>query len=131
MNMGEVIRTLRKQNHLTQKELAAKMEVKEGAVSKWEQGYVENIPRKTIEKMASLFNVNPCYLMGFSNDPNPPKGPTTIYDRVTIELGTQAADLLKYFMELNPTAQASALSMLEGLAAVPANHKKKVELKNA
>lgn len=131
MTMGQRIRECRRSKDFTQKELAEKLNVKEAAVSKWESGVVENIPRSTIKTMADLLEVHPCYLMGFSDDPNPPKGPESIYDRVTIELGGNAGNMLKYFMELNPAAQSAALAMLEGLAAVPSNHKEKVTLKNA
>ena len=63
MTMAQRIRDCRKSNKFTQKELAEKLGVKEAAVSKWESGVVENIPRTTIKAMAELFGVGPCYLM--------------------------------------------------------------------
>ena len=35
------------------------------AIMKYEKGIVENIPRKTIEKLARIFGVTPAYLMCF------------------------------------------------------------------
>lgn len=127
MTMAQRIRDCRKHAHLSQKELAAKMGVKEAAVSKWENGKVTNIPRSTIKALADLFGVHPCYLMAFSNDPRPINGGTSIYDRVSSELGNEAADLLKLFMEMNDQGQQLALSMIQSLACNPANTEKKKE----
>lgn len=132
ITMGQRIRDCRKASGKTQKELAVTLGIKEAAVSKWESGKVENIPRSTIDKMAKLFGVDPCYLMAFSNDPNPPKGVDSVYDRVTIELGIQAADLLRFFTSLNPMGRDMALNTVKALANMPENTaQEKSELKNA
>jgi Predicted transcriptional regulators len=130
--MGQRIRDCRKASNKTQKELAALLGVKEAAVSKWESGKVENIPRSTIKEMASMFDVNPCYIMGFSNDPNPPKGEATVYSRVTIELGQQASELLQSFMKMNQKGRDMAFATVNALANSPENTaQEKTELKNA
>ena len=64
MNIGENIYELRKANKLTQEQLAAKLNVSEQAVSKWENGIcapdVSLFPR-----MAELFNVSIDRIFGF------------------------------------------------------------------
>ena len=132
MTMAQRIRDCRKSKDMTQKELAEKLGVKEAAVSKWESGKVENIPRTTIDAMAKLFEVNPCYLMAFSNDPNTPKLEMTIYDRVTIELGSEATDLLQKFMAMNQKGRDTAFATVNALASLPENTtQEKTRLKNA
>lgn len=60
MNMlclGESIRTLRKQHHMTQEDLANKLGVSISAISKWETG--KNLPDTDIlYKISSLFNIS-------------------------------------------------------------------------
>lgn len=127
MTMGQRIKACRKAANLTQKELAAKMGVKEAAISKWEHGRVDTIPRSTIKALADLFGVHPCYLMAFSNDPRPVNGGSSIYDRVAGELGKEASDILKDFMTLNDQGKQLALSMIQALVCNPSNTEQKKE----
>lgn len=124
MTMAQRIRDCRKTFKLTQKELAEKLGVKEAAVSKWESGVVENIPRTTIKAMAELFCVNPCYLMAFSDDLTLDQSPLSIYDRVSVEIGPMAGELLKEFSMMNGHGQELALNMVRSLVYDPANREK-------
>ena len=63
--MAEIIKQLRLEHNMTQEELGRHIGVQKSAIRKYESGRVQNIPRSSIEKMASLFNVRPSYLMGF------------------------------------------------------------------
>lgn len=65
MEMGEIIKELRIKNDLTMEQLADRLGVGKSAVNKWEKGYVTNIKRPTIKKMAEIFGVSPAYLMGY------------------------------------------------------------------
>ena len=120
MTMGERIRLCRKNCNLTQKQLAELLHVQEAAVSKWEKGIVENIPRSTIERMSKeIFHVNPCYLMAFSDDPqlaaSTPQN--SLPDRVALEYGPQAAQLLRDYCSLSSADQKTAARVLAALAA--------------
>lgn len=121
MSMGHRIRNCRKINGKTQKELAAILGVKEAAVSKWENDTVENIPRSTIDQMARLFDVNPCYLMDFSDDPSPSEGMKSVYDYVKMELGESAGDLLQQFVSMNKRGQRIAYKAVQAFANMPEN----------
>ncbi len=68
MKMGDIIRELRLKNGMTQEELGAILGVQKSAIRKYESGLVENIPRSSILKMATLFNVKPSYLMGWEDE---------------------------------------------------------------
>ena len=63
MTIGQKIKSLRKQQHMTQTELGDRLGVKKNAVSKWETGRVEDIPASKIKAMAALFDVPPSYLI--------------------------------------------------------------------
>ena len=63
MTIGQKIKSLRKQHHMTQTELGERLGVKKNAVSKWETGRVEDIPAAKIKAMAGLFDVPASYLI--------------------------------------------------------------------
>lgn len=65
--MGDRIKRLRKANGLTQEELGNKVGLKRAAINKYEKGNVENIKRSIIEKMSTIFEVSPSYLMALDN----------------------------------------------------------------
>lgn len=67
MDIGSRIKTLRLENNLTQDELAQKLGLKKAAIHKYENGLVENIKRSVIKKMADIFQVSPCYLLGWED----------------------------------------------------------------
>lgn len=66
--MGERIKRLRLSNGLTQEELGNRIGLKRAAINKYEKGNVENMKRSTIEKLSSLFNVTPSYLMALDDN---------------------------------------------------------------
>lgn len=63
MTVGDKIKFHRKRLGLTQTQLGEKLGVRTNAVSKWECGRVEDIPRSRIKVMATLFGVPPSYLI--------------------------------------------------------------------
>ena len=68
MTMAEIIKYLRLKNNMTQEELGKHLGIQKSAIRKYESGLVENIPRSSIVKMATLFGVKPSYIMGFEED---------------------------------------------------------------
>lgn len=65
---GERLKTLRKQNHETQTQLAALLGVKQAQISGLEVGRYST----TIENLVTIcehYNVSPDYLLGFSEEP--------------------------------------------------------------
>ena len=67
MTMADRIKECRLANNLTQEELAEKLGLQKSAIAKYESGRVKNIKRVTIDKMATIFNCSPSYLMGYDN----------------------------------------------------------------
>lgn len=63
MEFSERLKTLRKQAHLTQKEIAEKLGVSQPAYGDWERG-VKMPTHENSKKLAKLFNVTLDTLMG-------------------------------------------------------------------
>lgn len=64
--IGNIIKKLRTENHLTQQELADKLFVTDKAISKWERGL--SFPDVALlEKISDIFNVNIDELLNISN----------------------------------------------------------------
>lgn len=64
-NIGSRIRELRILSNLSQEELGRRVGVQRAAIQKYEKGTVTNIPIHVIEKLASVFEVTPMYLLGW------------------------------------------------------------------
>jgi transcriptional regulator with XRE-family HTH domain len=70
MTLGERIKQLRKQNGLTQVDLANQLDVTKGTVSTWETN--SRKPNfETLEQICEMFRVSMDYLMGRSDDATP------------------------------------------------------------
>jgi len=74
MGANEVIRNKRIELGMTMKELADKLGVSEGAVSRWESGDIVNIRRDKIEKLSKVLDVPPAVLMGWETKVSTKKG---------------------------------------------------------
>lgn len=65
--MGNRIRSKRLEKQMTMEQLAAELGVQASAINKYEKGLVENIKRSTIQRMATIFECDAAWLMGFDN----------------------------------------------------------------
>jgi repressor LexA len=86
MEMGERIKMLRKINGFSQEELAQKLELKNSAIQKYENGTVENIKRSKIEQLAKIFNVSPAYIVGWEEEKRSYEIP--IYGNIHTSMGS-------------------------------------------
>lgn len=71
MTVGDRIKALRIQKGYTQKELADKCGYKSLTTINKIELNINSVPISTVEKIASVFEVSPAYLMGWTNDPTP------------------------------------------------------------
>ena len=63
MNIGKIIRELRLEKHLTQTELAQKLNTTQDSISLWELG--KSLPDiATLVKLSKFFHVSTDYLLG-------------------------------------------------------------------
>lgn len=65
--MGRRINQKRNECNLTLEELGKMLHVSKSSISKWENGQVEDIPRRHIAKMAEIFKCKPSWLMGMDD----------------------------------------------------------------
>ena len=57
-NVGEIIKKLRRNNNMTQQELAGKLNIKHQTIQKYEKVIIINIPIPTLKQIATIFNVS-------------------------------------------------------------------------
>lgn len=89
MEFKDKIRMLRKQNGLTQEEVAQAVGLKKPAIYKYEKGLLVNPKRTLIEKLAILFGVSPAYLIGVEENKEIPSS----YSYIHIPIGISAGQL--------------------------------------
>jgi repressor LexA len=103
---------------MTQEELGSKIGVGKTAIVKYEKGQVENLPRSTIEKMATLFGVSPSYLMCFDDwDKNEEilSDEVKLIERIQTKWGKNMVAMMQHFSELNEDGQKALLDVAESL----------------
>ncbi|OAO83561.1 transcriptional repressor of PBSX s [Anoxybacillus flavithermus] len=80
--LGDRLKRLRLEKKLTQEELGKKINVTKVSISGYENGN-RTPDTETLQKLADFFNVTTDYLLGRTDDPNPPRSDNE-------ELGTLA-----------------------------------------
>lgn len=118
MTMGDKIRELRKENHLTQEELGQKLSptVNRSGINKWEKGRVENIKRTHIEQMAKIFGVQPSDLMCFREQDLAED--VKLIEQIQGRFGSSAVRLLEYYVRLNTLGKNKAVEQIDDLTNI-------------
>ena len=99
---GARIKYLRQISDMSQEELGLRIGVQRAAINKYEKGTVENIPLKTIEKIADVFEVSPNYIVGWDNvESNPLSAEVKVLQCVKHFYGNECVELLEHFVNLN------------------------------
>ena len=105
--IGDKIHYLRVLNDLSQEELGRRVGVQRAAINKYEKGSVTNIPIATIEKMASVFDVSPSYLVGWDgNEGNALSAEVKIIQGIKKFYGIEAVELLEAYTTLSGEGKA-------------------------
>lgn len=68
MTVGQRIELKRKEHGLSMEALGEMLGVGRSAVNKWEKGYVQRISRPMIIKMANIFDCDPAWLGGYTDE---------------------------------------------------------------
>ena len=66
MELGKIIHEKRKELGFTQKEVGDYCGVAEATVSRWESGAIGNMRRDRIQKLATMLQLSPAEIMGFT-----------------------------------------------------------------
>lgn len=64
---GNRMRLLRIERKMTQEEVGQRLGVSKATINKYELGTTQNLSRAKIQALATLFEVSPAYLMGWTN----------------------------------------------------------------
>lgn len=103
---GAKIKYLRTLSDMSQEELGRRVGVQRAAINKYEKGTVENIPIKTIEKIANVFDVSPTYIVGWNGDEsNPLAIEVKLLQGVKRYYGAEVVDLIEMYTTLNNIGQ--------------------------
>jgi len=107
MNTNDLIKMRRLDLNMTMKELAIKVGVSEGTISRWESGDIENMKRDKIAALARALDVPPAVLMNWEE-----------YDEERIQRSKEARRL--YELALNADIKnveivTDLLKRLEGI----------------
>lgn len=98
---GTRIKELRLMTNMSQEELGRRVGVQRAAIQKYEKGTVENIPLRTLENIARVFDVSPTYLVGWSeHQGNPLAAEVRVIQGVGRFFGKEAVDLLEIYVAL-------------------------------
>src|SRR5699024_5995392 len=67
MDVGKRIKYIREKRNRTLLEVAEYLGVAEATVQRYESGNIKNLKLDTITKIAEFLNINPSYIMGWSD----------------------------------------------------------------
>lgn len=115
---GQMIKMLRESHNMSQEELGKRIGVGRAAVNKYEKGVVENIPVKTIEKLALIFDTTPVHIMGWDGGEHPVSFELRVLNGVQHFYGDRAVQLLESFIMLDTKGQKRAIQYLAELQAI-------------
>lgn len=113
---GTRIKELRTLSGMSQEELGRRVGVQRAAINKYEKGTVENIPLKTIEHIAQVFDVSPTYIVGWSGDEgNPLAIEVKVIQGVKKFFGSDSVDLLEDYTNLNTNGKKRVRQYLDDM----------------
>lgn len=104
MRTNDLIRMRRLELDMTMKELAAKVGVSEGTISRWESGDIENMKRDKIAALARALEVPPAVLMDWEE-----------YDAERIKKGMEARRLYELALRSDIKNVEIAMDLLKKL----------------
>ncbi len=105
MEFKDILKSLRIEKGMTQQELGEKVGLGREAIYKYEKGIVINPKRSIIEKLATIFDVSPTYLLGISDK-------RTVFKN---DFTQEEEDLIGMFRKLNAVGRERLQEDLEYL----------------
>ena len=103
-----VIKCLRTEKHISQRELAAAVGLTQQAVAKWEKG-ISDPDSGTLLKLADYFGVTVDYLLGRSDTETQKENPTVKYNA----LSDEEQELLNLYRAASPEMRKIANRILK------------------
>lgn len=116
---GARIKYLRSLTDMSQEELGRRVGVQRAAINKYEKGTVENIPIKTIEKIANVFDVSPTYIVGWNGDSeNPLSVEVKLLQGVKRFYGADVVELIEIYTHLTPDGKQRIYQYAEDMSRI-------------
>jgi len=126
--MGQRILQLRTERDLTQEQVGAVIGVQRSAVRKYEKGEVVNMPISSIKKLSEFFQVQPTYLMGWTDEKGLEKTQgggasmediSIICEQLKLVFGESVIGLLTAVSNLNADGKIEAAKRIQELNRLP------------
>lgn len=114
--VADRIKQLRIKANMTLEEVGNHLGISKSGVQKYEKGKVTNIPRDTVVRLASLFNVSPEYLMCFDNKNAESISEEAIQEHITKKYGKTSLRLLNEYAALSTPAKSKLLGYAKDLS---------------
>lgn len=118
ITIGERIKSLRLLADMSQEELGNRVGVQRAAINKYEKGSVTNIPIATIEKMATVFDVSPTYIVGWGEGGNPLAMEVKVLQGVKQFYGGDCVDLIEDYISLTPQGKKRVHQYVQEISRV-------------
>lgn len=119
---GSKIRELRLLADMSQEELGRRVGVQRAAIQKYEKGTVINVPIATIEKIATVFDVSPTYLVGWGEDTsNPLAAEVRVIQGVNRFFGKESVELLEIYTTLSSAGKKKLLQYANDIGQLYGN----------
>jgi len=109
-DLSRKIRDLRSQHGLTLEQVAQQVGVGKSTVRKWETGYIENMRRDKIAKLATALHTTPAYLMGWADAPGEIHLDNS---KPSSNLSALEQELIRKFRKLDERGKSAVLNTLE------------------
>lgn len=104
--IGNKIRIAREAKDITQEQLGKLCNTTKQTIFKYENGIITNIPMDRIQIIAKILEINPCYLMGWSEVISPSDCDSSI------KLTTEESLLVKKYRQLDERGKAAVQNVL-------------------
>ena len=115
--LGTRIKELRLLAGLSQEELGRRVGLQRAAINKYEVGSVTNVPIATIERLASVFDVSPTYLVGWGEAAhNHLSAEVKVLQGVKHFYGKEVVEGLEILMSLNNEGKKRVLQYFHDMS---------------
>ena len=124
MNIGERIKTRRKELGLSVDEVAEKLNKNRATIYRYESNDIENLPVNILEPLAKVLNTTPSYLMGWDKELDTYKENFIKFSKAHNKNYFEK-EILKNLNQLNDTGKKEAVKRVAELTEIP-RYKKEI-----
>ncbi len=122
--VGKRLKMARELNHITLEEAGKKVDVHKSTILRWENGETSKIKLPIIQTLASFYNVNPVWLIGYdapmTPEINKERNTTDSNLKIKIqdEYGSKSLELLENYKKLNKVGKKKANENIKDLTRI-------------